>query len=105
MSLARDGLIPMLTWSRVHEIIENNDLHLLGRSSAQQQVYDDYFDNVISQWVSTRDLILVTKFHFPEGVSTSLPGKKCAIFNDEDLKRPQTLLIKNDFPYHFEPGK
>lgn len=92
--------IPLLSFGDVKEIVASGRLEKLGRSPQQQEVYNNFYANVIMKnWKSGSDFILANKFGF-------------LIVLDDDLKRavkrplPTTeekiVLLKNDFPYNLE---
>ena len=90
---------PMLSWPEVKKIIQDGRLDLLGRSASQQQVYRQFREQLEIEWKSVSDYILCTKLSYEE---SSHEGKRVAVRPAEVQTR--TVLLENDFPYHFEEG-
>ena len=86
-----------LSWRDLELVIRLGRLELLGRSHAQQQEYRDFNAGLLQSWASAADYLLCSKFGLPETVLTT--GLRAAV-RPEDFRR--VVLLRNDFPYHFE---
>lgn len=103
--MSERGPIPLLKWTDIKEIIATSQLHLLGRSCEQQVVYDAFRDNVSNTWDTTRDFILVEKFKFDKTVNP-MTGKYTVVEDSVNcIGCSKSILVENDFPYHFEKGQ
>ena len=118
-----------LTWSELTEIIHHNDLARLTRSSHDQRTYQIFNYHLKQQYLSSTDYLLISKFGF-DAVSVlvsvagevtgcdSGDGQENKVGNDSTTDRcrrrwraqptlaettkTQSMLIENDFPYHFD---
>ena len=90
---------PMLSWPEVKRIIGDGRLDLLGRSASQQQTYRQFREQLELEWASVSDYILCTKLSYEEGTKD---GKRIAI--RPTIVQTRTVLLENDFPYHFDEG-
>ena len=93
-----------MTWEEVKHIITQGDLHLLGRSKDQQEVYDTFYNQTKSEWISIADFLLFSKFNYPI-IIDEVTGKK-SVKRDGSMisEEEKTRLAPNDFPYYFEEG-
>ena len=116
-----------LTWSELIEIIHHKDLARLTRSSQDQRTYQIFNYHLKQQYVSSTDYLLISKFGF-DAVPVVVPGEVSGgdsgdgqenqVGGDSTADRcrrrwraqpslaetteTQSILIENDFPYHFD---
>jgi hypothetical protein len=93
---------PLLFWSDIKSVIDNDQLELLGRSNEQQQAYNQFREKLTTEWNSVRDYLFVTKF----GCETIYEGGKRQANLKEfyNSNSSQLALHLNDFSYNFEKG-
>eukprot|EP01038_Epipyxis_sp_PR26KG_P009976 gene9976-13418_t len=99
--IERSDKIPLLYWHDILTIIETNRLELLGRSEDQQKTYNSFREQLLTQWKSIKDYLLVKKFTYDVEIGDD--GLKIALIpNDREIFSLQLHI--NDYPYHFEHG-
>lgn len=91
---------PVLGWSDVKQIMEKGTLERLGRSNIQLTEYREFRSQLLINWVSVTDYVMVSKLDFK--CITLENGKKTAEI--PAVIQTRTVLTKNDFPYNFESG-
>jgi hypothetical protein len=101
MNQQRYSNISSLSWKQVKDIILAGDLHLLGRSSSQQETYDRFRKQVKEEWETLSDYLFSTKLGYEKTISSST-GKYMAFKPLSSLEK--LVLLPNDFPYNFEDG-
>jgi hypothetical protein len=92
---------PKLSWPEAKAIIEGGRLDLLGRSVEQQTTYSAFRAKIQEEWVSVSDYILASKLQY--SATTAADGRRAAI-RPTVIEAPRTVLLENDFPYHFDTG-
>jgi hypothetical protein len=91
---------PMLSWLIIKQIINEGGLEKLGRSLLQHEKYVEFCDQLRLSWNSVTDFIMCSKLSFTQ---ITLSNGKWAAERSELIER-RSVLIRNDFPYNFEPG-
>jgi len=96
------------TWDDLIRIIRvERDVAKLRRCRQDQEYYDEYMGRVRAEYRTVMDYILATKMDVPTQTDP-VSGKRIAVPDREDATTPrdtayQKRLMKNDFPYYFEP--
>ena len=100
-----------LTWPELVQIIDTEkDLAKLSRSVEQQRVYMVYRDELLKEWKSVYDHILVSKFDFEKHLieNTEQDGRNATLWEAypplSEVKEIKKELLPNDFPYYFADG-
>ena len=103
--------VDCLNFKQIKEIVDENKLELLGRAPDAQLVYRAFMDDIVKRdWESIGDFILASKFGLPVKSAGPTGRKYVPIATKEngelaaDIKTPVIKLLKNDFPYNFEPN-
>ena len=99
-------------WAELVDIVENeNNLAKLSRNVQQQKEYIIYRRELLKEWKSVYDHILVSKFDFERQLV--LNDKQGEDRNDQvwlaypplsDVREVKKVLKPNDFPYYFADG-
>lgn len=89
-----------MQWKRITELIDSNQLHILGRSNAQNKVYAHWLTETCQQFHAPDDNILHTLFRFPTQLTAD---GKLECFNSIMPQNVKAIQLRaNDFPYNFE---
>jgi hypothetical protein len=102
------------TWPDLVEIIDgdNPDLAKLSRSVQQQTDYLIYTRNMLKEWMSVYDHILVSKFGFGKrlvkNMNATNDGRNETLWEAHpplsETSEVKKVLCKNDFPYYMSDG-
>lgn len=95
-----------LEWGELVDIIQvQQDLAKLSRSVEQQRDYEIYRRDLLQQWLSVMDHVLVTKF--PNIFEERFDSAKERYYAYPPLAEvvstkgiTETVLVENDFPYY-----
>jgi len=102
------------TWPDLVEIIDGDELNLakLSRSVEQQRDYMIYTRNMLKEWHSVYDHILVSKFGLGKRLVPNLnatnDGRNETLWEAypplSEVSEVKKVLCENDFPYYMAPG-
>jgi hypothetical protein len=101
-----------ISWSELVDIVEKeNNLAKLSRNVQQQKEYMIYRRELLKEWNSVYDHILVSKFDFERQlIETDRPDNDrndrvwAAYPPLDDVREIKKVLKPNDFPYYFSDG-
>ena len=90
-----------LSWEDTKDIIDSQKLEELGRSAAQHAHYRASLDSIMEHYASIGDYIKISKLDVEScddgSGKLASTGKRL-----ENARTSSLVLLKNDFPYHFE---
>jgi len=96
------------TWPALMKIIRDEfNLAKLSRSVEQQRIYIIYRDELLKEWKSVYDHILVSKFDFNKHLieNKDHDGRNATLWEAHpslsEVKEVRKALKPNDFPYYF----
>jgi Protein of unknown function (DUF3605) len=90
-----------MRWEELHEaVVVRQDLDLLRRNEAQQQVYEQRKIEILREWNSMADYVLYSKFgRVLDKQRDGETGKYTTTFAASPTSKPYLVLGRNDFPY------